>query len=436
MVEGNISLGEAISGGTNLSGNFGSPISYGLQLNQRNVILEAQQEERKRLKQQQLEEKMMKFTSFDTGKFNNATRAKEFQTKVAQTMPKVFEAVKKGDVMEASRLKQELQNELAIAKIVDRDEYELGKLDKRLVTTKQAQEAYNIGGAAELAKENEKYWFSPIADIDEETGSFKVRQIADPKIDKRIAKDIDDRLSEMFPDKKVGSAGGVNYYQIDKNTPAYKQAKQEVINKYLGDEEITDQVLATKGFKKYYDEYLDRNKVERGLDDELDVADALKQYIGVKYDENEKLKVKGIAQKSSGGGKTRKNTPWKYGEKDSEGWVGIGIYGTQEAHQVLTGDLTQTDKSEKRVNKKILSPYIKYDGGDSFSVKGYDVDQENKDVELKNVSAQKIMEAFEFTPEEMKAKFGYVKKGVTSAPKAQVKAKTWVEKQAEKNSKK
>lgn len=436
MVEGNISLGEAISGGTNLSGNFGSPISSGLQLQQRNVILEAQQEERKRLKQQQLEEKMMKFTSFDIGKFNNATRSKEFQTKVAQTMPKVFEAVQKGDVMEASRLKQELQNELAIAKIVDRDEYELGKLDKRLVTTKQAQDAYNRGGAAELAKENEKYWFSPIADIDEETGSFKVRQIADPKIDKRIAKDIDDRLSEMFPDKKVGSAGGVNYYQIDKNTPTYKQARQEVINKYLGDEEITDQVLATKGFKKYYDEYLDRNKVERGLDDELDVADALKQYIGVKYDENEKLKVKGIAQKSGGGGST-KNVNWWRGKRDAEGYVTIKLKGQSTPSQLIEGyinneeDETKTPSFSKDViTKEVKQPRIKLESDGTFTVKGKQKDGDTvRDVKLYKVPRERIMEIFEFTEDEMNQTFK--KGGGDASPKK----KTWVEKQAEKNSK-
>jgi hypothetical protein len=417
METSNFGLGSALSDGTNLSGGFGSPISSGLQLQQRNVILEAQQEEKKRLREQQLQERMMRYTSFDTGKFNNATRAKEFQTKVAQTMPKVFEATQKGDIMEASRLKQELQNELAIAKIVDKEEYELGKLDKRLATTKQAQEAYNRGGAAELAKENEKYWFSPIADIDEETGSFKVRQIADPKIDKRIAKDIDDRLSEMFPDKKVGSAGGVNYYQIDKNTPAYKQAKQEVINKYLGDEEITDQVLATKGFKKYYDEYLDRNKVERGLDDELDVADALKQYIGVKYDENEKLKVKGIAQKSSGGGSGKK-TNWIYTEPDANGFVAVELKNNPTPKQILSGSIVQGDGKKTSVNKTITSPKIKYLGGESFSVIGFDDKNDDKTIELVDVSASDIMNKFEFTPEEMKAKFGYVKKGVNAAPKA------------------
>jgi len=140
MVE---NLGSAISEGTNLSGNWGNPLSQGLGLRQRNVLLEAQQEAQRQAKEQAQIEKVAKYSSMDNSKWFSTKRAKEFQQEANTVLPQIMEARKSGDVMKAVELENGLKNKLAISKIIDRDEEKLSKLDPRSVTTRQAQDIYN-----------------------------------------------------------------------------------------------------------------------------------------------------------------------------------------------------------------------------------------------------------------------------------------------------
>jgi hypothetical protein len=426
MVENaNTGLGSAISEGTNLSGGFGNPISQGLGLRQRNVLLEAQQEAQRQAREQAQIEKVAKYSSMDNSKWFSTKRAKEFQQEANTVLPQIMEARKSGDVMKAVELENGLKNKLAISKIIDRDEEKLSKLDPRSVTTRQAQDIYNTSGAAGLMEHNKKHWYSPIAVVDEETGDFQVRQIPNPNLDKTLERSIDRSLGELFPDKKVGSAGGVNYYQIDNKSPEYVAAKNNVIKSIIEDEQKVEGILATKDFKNYYESYLDRNKIESGLDDEMDVSDALQRFVTEKYDQKESLKVKGITPKSSGGGSgSGKKTNWIWTEDDG-GFYAVELRNNPTPKQILSGFLVNDDGTKTSVNKEVTSPKIKYNGDGTFVVTGY----ENKngtirDVRMVDVPAKDIMAKFEITPDEMKSRFGYEVKGSVKTTAPATKKKT------------
>jgi len=63
MAEDNIGLGEAISGGTRLSGDFGQPITRGLQLGVQNEWQSLQREQQAQARLQRQSEEMAKFTT-------------------------------------------------------------------------------------------------------------------------------------------------------------------------------------------------------------------------------------------------------------------------------------------------------------------------------------------------------------------------------------
>ena len=77
MVESNVGLGSALAEGTSLRGDFGNPISRGMQLNMQNDFAQLQQEQAKQAKLAKVEEDIAKFSSIDSGQWYDQERGRK-----------------------------------------------------------------------------------------------------------------------------------------------------------------------------------------------------------------------------------------------------------------------------------------------------------------------------------------------------------------------
>ena len=366
---------------------------------------------------------MAKLTSYDSGKWYSAKRATEFQDLANKVVPQIFTATKSGDTMGAMKLKQDLENKMALLKIIDRDEEQLAKADTRSVNTKQAQEEYNKSGVKGLVEHNQKYWFAPLAQVDESTGDFKLINVPNPNLDKNLKRVIDAKMAAVAPKDKGG------YFQIDVNSDGYKKAKAEALNDVLGNEELFKGVINTRDFKVSYEDYLAKNKINPNEADELDLEDAYADYINKKYSENESLKVKTYVPKSSSGGST--NATYFVGGKNSGRWnftkVGDGttkidVPGNTDASPILTGK--GLDGSVYNIEVKL--PEIKYNGDGTFTVNGLEKNILGKLVPMKPmiITKKELENKFGLTEQGIAANFdGYKSSSAKPAPKKEVKSK-------------
>ena len=367
----NIGLGEAIAGGTRLSGDFGSPITRGFQMGQQNQLAQLQRQQQEQAKLQSDMDKLGKFVTYDSNKWYNAERARKVKDFLDKNNAEIFNAWKAGDKMKVYELENQAKYEVGLQKILDNDEKVLNEGDKNSITRKQAQEVYSKKGVEGIAEENKKYWFAPLANIDAESGSFKIIHMNDPKVDKYLGREIKDKLTTLAPKKKDGSVGNANILTIDINSPEYKNAKIEVINKALGNESFVKGVINTREFKNYYDDFLAKNNILHDDADQMDLNDALVGYMNQKYNQNEYIKpiLQRKATQRSGGGSGsiisnaiyytdgNKNR-WQY-EVDTDGGTFVQIAGNPEAHPSFTqgSELIET-----------YSPKIKYLGNGNFQV--------------------------------------------------------------------
>lgn len=414
MVEGNIGIGEALANTTRLSGDFGSPISRGLQLNAKNDFANIQAEQQRQAKLDKQQEEMAKLATFDDGKWYSAKRAREVKDYIGKKMPELMNAYKSGDRMKMAQIQNEIKGEIAIKHIVDRDEKSLNETSDKSVTKSQALELYNKGGVDAIKQHNQRYFFAPIGEVDEESGSFKIYNVSNPNIDKLLSRRITEQIKNLPTTKLVKGGQGEIITEIDPNSNEYKAAKQNVISGIIENDDLVDQIVHTKDFKNYYDKYLETNKIADIEADEIDVEDALKGFVEEKYKLNEGKKVRYKSIPSGGGSKTTDNPSYYSSGKNSGRWnftpidngsIEVEVEGNPSAKPVFNGTINGEEAS-----RQLIKPNVKYIGNDMFEVSGLvDLGQGilNPIPKPLRVSKSSITSIFGLTEQGLKAKLGY-----------------------------
>lgn len=373
MVEnGNVGLGSAISEGTNLSGNWGNPISQGLQLRQRNVLLEAQQEAQKEAKRQAQIEKFAKYSNIDISKWKSVQRANDFKKVADEYGVDIMNAINSGDVSKAVQLQNELKGLSYASQMNDRQIYEFVEKPVRgSITRDRRKNIYSKKGIEGLREDK---YLHPFTNLYEEDGAdFRAVDIEDPKIAKNFRTTADFFLSKTPTAKKLASAGGQVYYEVDPKDNTYQANKASAINSIFSDDAYVKKLSNTPEFIDYYDKFVAKNgktletaEVETDeygdaliITDEIgmpkdDYGKAMYGFIKEKFDENERPLLKAITPKSSGdGGRSKelyvngRNTPWDF-RKTSDGGTIMQSHGTGATTLSLKGIAQVGEKGKPR----------------------------------------------------------------------------------------
>lgn len=375
MVEnGNVGLGEAISGGTNLSGNWGNPLSQGLGLRQRNVLLEAQQEAQRQAKEQAQIEKIGKYSAIDTSKWRSPSRANAHKLVLDKYNNDIMQAVMSGDMSKAAMKRQEAIGLTQAAKANDEQVYELAeKPVKGSISRQYIKSLYPKGGVEALVKDHEELPFRRLVDVSEDGLDVRAIDVEDPKITKTFRNTADFFLSKTPTTKKVATGGGQIYYEVDPKDPTYQANKATAINSIFNDDAYVKQLAYTPDFEKYYRTYLAKNgkdvysadlQVDEYGDAEIvvgedglpkdDYGKAMYGFIKEKFDENERPIIKDVTPKSSGGsGRSKelyvngRNTPWDF-RKTSDGGTIMQSHGTGATTLSLKGIAKVGEKGKQR----------------------------------------------------------------------------------------
>jgi hypothetical protein len=431
MVESNVGLGSALAEGTSLRGDFGNPISRGMQLNMQNDFAQLQQEQAKQAKLAKVEEDIAKFSSIDSGQWYDQERGRKVKKYIDENMAKAIEAKRSGNHVEAERIKQQIKNEVQVQRGVDMDHRSLNKPSSKSVTKLQAQKDYNAGGGVNAMMEDlRKYGdFSYVEDIDEESGSFKIKDIPNPRLGSTISREIKTRIAPLAKTKAMGKSGTANLYGIDKDSDAYKQERQAIIDKVLLDRNAVYATMHTPEFKAYYDDFLGKLGIDHEEANQADIDEAVEGYVSKVYDmEEAKNYVK--EEKISSGGSSKTNSNYFLGGKNVGRWTftpnengatKVEVEGNASASPIFSGFI-----GDKKVDKKLLKPIVKYIGDDMFEVSGLE-DIRGILVPTKEpirIPKSEIVNIFKLSEDGLKANFaGYKPKG--AAPKAQGKKESY-----------
>jgi hypothetical protein len=379
MVETNVGLGEAIAGGTRLSGEFGSPISRGLQLNAQMDFQRLQRAQAEQARLQKKQEDMMRFTTFDEGKWNSPQIANEFNKYAKEKMAVVQDLYSKGDKLGAANQMNEIKHELRIKKMVDNGVGSMMKMPTTSVTKGRITEAFNKNGVVGIIEENEKYPFAPIADnIDLESGFFNPVTVKDPNVNRYIGGIAKETINSVPKVKKIGQQGSTNLYSIDPNDPSYVAAKDAAINRIMSDDDFIGRMVYTNDFKKHYDEYLAAEKIGYNEVLESDLNNAVKTFIEKKFEDNPMGRIERQTPRSGGSGSNVNINPsWHVGGKNSgrwnyqvvdDGYTQVEIQGNPTANPVYRGI---NDKNEE-VTLSYKNPRLRYvPSKGMFSLKGF-----------------------------------------------------------------
>lgn len=427
------SLGSAIAGGTNLSGAWDMPITKGLQLNQQDEFKRMQAEAQAIERDRKEQEAIRKFITYeDTGKWNFANNAKAFGDYYQSVLPKLKQAYKDRDEMAMAKMRNEIAMTAAQLRTIDRDQAEIFRPVTGSLTRRKVQDIYSKQGFDGLIRENEKYPFAPLTYI--EGDNIKVKDVADPKLDKVINQKITDVFSGMPTLKKIGFQGSQPVFEINKNDPNYIEARNAALIDISQNKDLVDAILYTQDFRDFYD----KNVTSMGKSfeeiDEEDLTDILKSYIIDKFDGIEKTRTKTKVGAKPSSGSSNQMGVYFTGGKDvftfsdmGDGIKKVGTKGTGAANPEFTGTITTTNistgqPSSKKVTYKMLSPEIKYIGNGKFQVQGR---REGDDVtsSLKEliVDAAAIKSALSLNDKGLEQFFGYKASAPASAKKAPAK---------------
>lgn len=367
MVENiNTGLGEAIAGGTRLSGEFGSPISRGLQMNAQMDFQRLQKAQAEQARLQKKQEDMMRFTTLDEGKWNSPQIANEFHKYAKNQMAAVQDLYSKGDRLGAYNLMNEVKNELRIKKMVDNGVGSMMKMPTTSLTKTRLTDAFYKKGIMGVMEENEKMPFAPVADnIDLESGFFNPIAVKDPNVNRYIGGIAREALMSVPKVKKIGIQGSTNLYSIDPNDPNYVAVKESAINRIMSDDDFISRMVYTDAFKKHYDDYLAEQKI--GYDEvlESDLENAVRTFVEKKFEDNPMGRIERQTPRSGGVGAKYdvnffsggKNTGrWDYKVVD-DGYTQVEVQGNPTANPVYRG----IDKSGKEVTLNYKNPRLKYD---------------------------------------------------------------------------
>jgi len=434
MVE-NIGLGEALAEGTNLSGEFGNPISKGIALGAQNQLAQMQRQQQEQAKLEKQAEEMYKFATLDEGKWYNAKNAQTFHEYAKMELPKIMNAYNSGDRMKANQLKSDLLNKMEIAKVIDRERYNLGRLPANNVTTKLAQDIYNKEGIMGFAEHNRKYPFAPIADIDIDSGDFQVRQVGNPKLTSTLTETIKDKIGSLPKVKKIAQSGGSDVLQLDPTDPDYKNARQKVIDIVIN--EKGEKILYTQDFQKYYDEYLAKKGItheEAILEDEdgtgkpTDLDIALNEYLNKKYDEVESKSVRyekptqpksgfNIFVDNSGNSAYSRNKKYRFDKQADGSWLLNPAMSANETLEMEGSEVGKDGLPKKPRQYTLKEVSLKYLGGDDWEINGYEKTGEAKIAKKIKVKTPAIKNKTSYDDNDLTKLFGYQRpQGAVKAP--------------------
>jgi hypothetical protein len=376
----NIGLGEAIAGQTRATGDWGAPVTRGLQMAEARDMKKMQLEQQKAYKQQQAAERMAKHMTAQDGKFHNSKYQKQFGEFYQQALPEMMQAEQSGDILTYSKKQNEITNELGRLKMVDTDEHELNRAKLAgSVTAGPAQEVYNKGGYQGLLADNQIH-VVPLANVDPDSGHFTITDIKDPMLRTKFDYSIRRKLKTIADTKGVKSVNGVPRFIVDPNSKEYKDMRAEVIDETLRDPAVLRSEMATDEFRKFYEDYHNRTGIDYAVmkDPSLELPKITEEYLNRKYDSalslNNEVRFGPNAPKPKEnydpnmfiGGKNKGNFSFT---PNPDGTISTDDYNKSGIMLRFNGSISGLPVAKNAV-QGIINPNIKYLGNDKFMVTG------------------------------------------------------------------
>jgi hypothetical protein len=378
MVE-EIGLGQAIAGGTNLSGGWNdAPLTRGLQLDSQNEFRRLEQEKAKQAALEKKQEEMRKLSTFDYDKWANKEVAKKFEDYASKRLPEMQEKFSRGDKMGAYKVRTEIENEMRTLKRLDRDTAALKNLPKNSAIKGSIENDFSQGGIFKILEEDSQFNFLPkrIDIIDEETGEFRVNDTENPNIDRLMGQKSQSILSSLPKSKAIGKEGNAIVYSVDEKDPNYIKEKEALISSIMIDPanlNLARQIAKSDDFRYYYKDYLKNKGVGANEDTEFDFENAMKSFLEYKFENNKISKVSKQTPRS-GGGSTDKNKFRFTVNADGATAVAYGD-GRTNAYATFAGDELVSKKGSNEVQRiksttKYEAPIITYLGNGKFKIEG------------------------------------------------------------------
>jgi len=391
-----IGLGEAIAGGTNLSGEFGSPFTRALATKEQNELRRLQIEEARAAKERAAAERVGRYLYKDDGKWFNPKNAEEFRKEYSMALPKMIAAERSRDIAGLTELQMNVQNKATYYKAKDEQERELQTSMPRFETARITARILKVGGIQGI-QEDAMLYPVPAAFIDE-SGIVRVNRIPDYNID-RDMKLAAKSLAQSAKLNKVKGASGLDVYETDMNAPEFKEAKDKIILDFMRNRDLMRRVMAKQEFKDFMDRYERETKIprEKLLGDNL--IDVQAAFLDEKFNSNFKPRIKESRTRLGRSGGSYRRI-WNFND-DKEGYTLIQSRST--SRPVLDFPIKSKNNQEELVT--IYSPKAKYDVSKGvFLVKGFDDAKYGSPITIE-VTPEMIRNQFDMTEQELAKEF-------------------------------
>jgi len=391
-----IGLGEAIAGGTNLSGEFGSPFTRALATKEQNELRRLQIEEARAAKERAAAERVGRYLYKDDGKWFNPKNAEEFRKEYSMALPKMIAAERSRDIAGLTELQMNVQNKATYYKAKDEQERELQTSMPRFETARITARILKVGGIQGI-QEDAMLYPVPAAFIDE-SGIVRVNRIPDYNID-RDMKLAAKSLAQSAKLNKVKGASGLDVYETDMNAPEFKEAKDKIILDFMRNRDLMRRVMAKQEFKEFMDRYERETKIprEKLLGDNL--IDVQAAFLDEKFNSNFKPRIKESRTRLGRSGGSYRRI-WNFND-DKEGYTLIQSRST--SRPVLDFPIKSKNNQEELVT--IYSPKAKYDVSKGvFLVKGFDDAKYGSPITIE-VTPEMIRNQFDMTEQELAKEF-------------------------------
>ena len=391
-----IGLGEAIAGGTNLSGEFGSPFTRALATKEQNELRRLQMEEARAAKERAAAERVGRYLYKDDGKWFNPKNAEEFRKEYSMALPKMIAAERSRDIAGLTELQMNVQNKATYYKAKDEQERELQTLMPKFETARITARILKEGSVQGI-QEDAMLYPVPAAFIDE-SGIVRVNRIPDYNID-RDMKLAAKSLAQSAKLNKVKGASGLDVYETDMNAPEFKEAKDKIILDFMRNRDLMRRVMAKQEFKDFMDRYERETKIprEKLLGDNL--IDVQAAFLDEKFNSNFKPRIKESRTRLGRSGGSYRRI-WNFND-DKEGYTLIQSRST--SRPVLDFPIKSKNNQEELVT--IYSPKAKYDVSKGvFLVKGFDDAKYGSPITIE-VTPEMIRNQFDMTEQELAKEF-------------------------------
>src|SRR5574343_1813310 len=282
-----IGLGEAIAGGTNVSGEFGSPFTSALATKEQNELRRLQMEEARAAKERAAAERVGRYLYKDDGKWFNPKNAEEFRKEYSMALPKMIAAERSRDIAGLTELQMNVQNKATYYKAKDEQERELQTFMPKFETARITDKIVKDRGVQGI-EEDAMLYPVPAAVIDE-SGIVRVNKLPTLDISKSVSRYAKD-IAESAKLRKVSGPSGLDVYETDMNDPVIKKAKQDMISAYMDSPDNMERIMVSSDFRKFFDDYTKDKDRQSYLGDNLE--DVQRAYLEKKFDVNFKPRIK------------------------------------------------------------------------------------------------------------------------------------------------